>query len=123
MEWMPALVAAIGGSVTLAGLLLARRQNRAQATKSEADAAQVITAAARDAIELSVGPLKAKVADLEARLDAAESRLTEVEEDRTVLADAMKVQVAWEDSGRLDPPGAPQTSAKVRSVLNRLHAV
>ena len=122
MEWMPALIAAIGGAVTLAGLFLARRQNAAQAGKSEADAAQVITAAARDAIELSVGPLKAKVADLEARLDAAESRLTEVEDDRTVLADAMKVQVAWEDSGRLDPPGAPHTSVKVRAVLNRLHA-
>lgn len=122
MEWMPALVAAIGGAVTIVGLLLARRQNAAQAGKSEADAAQVITAAARDAIELSVGPLKAKIADLEARLDAAESRLTEVEDDRTVLADAMKVQVAWEDSGRLDPPGAPATSAKVRAVLDRLHA-
>lgn len=120
MEWMPALVAAIGGLVTLAGLLLARRQNRAQASKSEADAAQVITAAARDAIELSVGPLKAKVADLEERVAAAETRLSSAERDRDILAALVRRLIEWEDAGRPDPPGPPSTDAVVRALLAAL---
>ena len=121
MEWMPAVVAAIGALVSLVGILLARRQNRAQAHKSEADAAQVITAAARDAIELSVGPLKAKVADLEERVSSAETRLSESEHDRDVLAALVRRLIEWEDSGRPDPPGPPSANADVRALLAALH--
>lgn len=120
MEWMPALVAAIGGAVTLVGLFLARRQNAAQAGKSEADAAQVITAAARDAIELTVGPLKAKVAEQDTRIGDLEARVAAAETDRDVLVALVRRLIEWEDDGRPDPPGPPTSDAVVRALLGAL---
>ena len=117
---MPALVAAIGGAVTLAGLVLARRQNRAQAHKSEAEAAQVITAAARDAIELSVGPLKAQVESQAQRITSLERRIGETEGHRDVLAALVRRLIEWEDDGRPDPPGPPTTDPVVRALLAAL---
>ena len=120
MEWMPALVAAIGGAVTLVGLVLARRQDAAQATKTDAEAAKIITDAAAEAIKLSLDPLKAQVESQATRIESLERRIGETEGHRDVLAALVRRHIEWEDNGRPDPPGPPTADPEIRALLAAL---
>lgn len=107
------------------GFLFARRQDRAAANKTDADALKVVqdaTLALLDPLQKQIDQLRAENTYLQGDVKELRSRVDIVEDDRDVLADAFRVQVHWEDSGRLDPPGAPSIPAKVRMILNRLHA-
>lgn len=107
------------------GFLFARRQDRAAANKTDADALKVVqdaTLALLDPLQKQIDQLRAENTYLQGDVKELRARVDIVEDDRDVLADAFRVQVQWEDSGRLDPPGAPSIPAKVRSILNRLHA-
>lgn len=117
MTWLPLVVALIPALVAIIAGLFAWKQNAATATKTHGEAMQII----QDSTLNLIGPMRDQVAALQDDVKALRERVELVEEDRDVLAQAAKIQVKWEDSGRLDPPGAPPMSAKVRAVLDRLH--
>lgn len=122
--WVAIIVPLLGFLGTVATVLASRRQDKATATKTSAEALQVVqetTLNLLDPMQEQIDQLRAENAYLVADVKALKDRVEVVEDDRDVLADAFKVQVEWEDSGRLDPPGAPSIPAKVRYILNRLH--
>lgn len=123
--WVAIIVPLLGFLGTVATVLASRRQDRASATKTSAEALQVVQATTLnllDPMQKQIDQLRAENTYLSADLKGVKDRLDLVEDDRDTLADAVRVQVHWEDSGRLDPPGAPSIPAKVRMILNRLHA-
>ena len=123
--WVAIATPLSGFALGVLGFLFARRQDRAAANKTDADALKVVqdaTLALLDPLQKQVDQLRAENTYLVADVKELRARVDVVEDDRTTLADAVKVQVEWEDSGRLDPPGAPTIPAKVRLILNRLHA-
>ena len=123
--WVAIATPLSGFVLGVLGFLFARRQDRAAANKTDADALKVVqdaTLALLDPLQKQVDQLRAENTYLVADVKELRARVDIVEDDRDVLADAVKVQVRWEDSGRLDPPGAPSIPAKVRSILDRLHA-
>ena len=123
--WVAIATPLSGFVLGVLGFLFARRQDRAAANKTDADALKVVqdaTLALLDPLQKQVDQLRAENTYLVADVKELRARVDIVEDDRDVLADAVKVQVRWEDSGRLDPPGAPSIPAKVRSILNRLHS-
>ena len=123
--WVAIATPLSGFVLGVLGFLFARRQDRAAANKTDADALKVVqdaTLALLDPLQKQVDQLRAENTYLVADVKELRARVDIVEDDRDVLADAVKVQVEWEDSGRLDPPGAPTIPAKVRLILNRLHA-
>lgn len=122
--WVAIIVPLLGFLGTVATVLASRRQDKATATKTSAEALQVVqetTLNLLDPMQKQIDQLRAENTYLQGDVKALKDRVEVVEEDRDVLADAFKVQVEWEDSGRRDPPGAPSIPAKVRSILNRLH--
>ena len=123
--WVAIATPLSGFVLGVLGFIFARRQDRAAANKTDADALKVVqdaTLALLDPLQKQVDQLRAENTYLVADVKELRARVDIVEDDRDVLADAVKVQVEWEDSGRLDPPGAPSIPAKVRFILNRLHA-
>ena len=123
--WVAIIVPVLGFLGTVATILASRRQDRATAGKTSAEALQVVqqtTLNLLDPMQRQIDQLRAENTYLVADVKDLKDRLDVVEDDRDVLADAVKVHVEWEDSGRLDPPGAPSIPAKVRLILNRLHA-
>ena len=123
--WVAIATPLSGFILGVLGFIFARRQDRAAANKTDADALKVVqdaTLALLDPLQKQVDQLRAQTTYLDADVKEQRARVDIVEDDRDVLADAVKVQVEWEDSGRLDPPGAPSIPAKVRLILNRLHA-
>ena len=123
--WVAIATPLSGFILGVLGFIFARRQDRAAANKTDADALKVVqdaTLALLDPLQKQVDQLRAENTYLVADVKELRDRVDIVEDDRDVLADAVKVQVEWEDSGRLDPPGAPTIPAKVRLILNRLHA-
>lgn len=123
--WVAIVVPVLGFLGTVATILASRRQDRATAGKTSAEALQVVqetTLNLLDPMQRQIDQLRAENTYLTADVKNLKDRLGIVEDDRDVLADAVKVHVEWEDSGRLDPPGAPSIPAKVRMILNRLHA-
>lgn len=123
--WVAIIVPLLGFLGTVATVLASRRQDKATATKTSAEALQVVqetTLNLLDPMQKQIDQLRAENTYLVADVKELRARVDIVEDDRDVLADAVKVQVEWEDSGRLDPPGAPTIPAKVRLILNRLHA-
>lgn len=123
--WVAIIVPLLGFLGTVATVLASRRQDRASATKTSAEALQVVQATTLnllDPMQKQIDQLRAENTYLSADLKGVKDRLDLVEDDRDTLADAVRVQVHWEDSGRLDPPGAPSIPAKVRMILNRLHS-
>ena len=123
--WVAIATPLSGFILGVLGFIFARRQDRAAANKTDADALKVVqdaTLALLDPLQKQVDQLRAENTYLVADVKDLRARVDIVEDDRDVLADAVKVQVEWEDSGRLDPPGAPSIPAKVRLILNRLHA-
>ena len=123
--WVAIATPLSGFILGVLGFIFARRQDRAAANKTDADALKVVqdaTLALLDPLQKQIDQLRAENTYLVADVKDLKDRLDVVEDDRDVLADAVKVQVEWEDSGRLDPPGAPSIPAKVRFILNRLHA-
>lgn len=81
MEWLPALVALSGALVTLTGILLARRQNRATAVKTEAEGAQILKDTALDL----VAPLRDEINRMKGEVTELRGELAEV---RGELSDA-----------------------------------
>ena len=123
--WVAIATPLSGFILGVLGFLFARRQDRAAANKTDADALKVVqdaTLALLDPLQRQIDQLRAENACLRSDVKELGDRVDVVEDDRDVLANAVKVQVEWEDSGRLDPPGAPSIPAKVRMILNRLHA-
>ena len=123
--WVAIATPLSGFILGVLGFIFARRQDRAAANKTDADALKVVqdaTLALLDPLQKQVDQLRAENTYLVADVKDLKDRLDVVEDDRTTLAEAVAVQVEWEDSGRLDPPGAPSIPAKVRLILNRLHA-
>ena len=123
--WVAIATPLSGFILGVLGFIFARRQDRAAANKTDADALKVVqdaTLALLDPLQKQIDQLQAKNTRLQGDVEELSARVDIVEDDRDVLADAVKVQVEWEDSGRLDPPGAPSIPAKVRLILNRLHA-
>lgn len=123
--WVAIIVPLLGFLGTIATIVASRRQDRASATKTSAEALQVVQATTLnllDPMQKQIDQLRAENTYLSADLKGVKDRLDLVEDDRDTLADAVRVQVHWEDSGRLDPPGAPSIPAKVRMILNRLHS-
>ena len=130
--WVAIIVPVLGFLGTVATILASRKQDRATAGKTSAEALQVV----QDATLNLLAPMREQAAQMreqiehlkaldekkERQIKELRDRVDIVEDDRDVLADAVRVQVQWEDSGRLDPPGAPSIPAKVRMILNRLHA-
>ena len=122
--WVAIATPLSGFILGVLGFIFARRQDRAAANKTDADALKVVqdaTLALLDPLQKQVDQLRAENTYLVADVKELRARVDIVEDDRDVLADAVKVQVEWEDSGRLDPPGAPTIPAKVRLILKRLH--
>lgn len=122
--WVAIIVPLLGFLGTIATVIASRRQDKATATKTSAEALQVVqqtTLNLLDPLQKQIDQLRAENTYLVADVRQLQGRVEVVEDDRDVLADAVKVQVEWEDSGRLDPPGAPTIPAKVRLILNRLH--
>ena len=122
--WVAIIVPLLGFLGTVATIVASRRQDKATATKTSAEALQVVqetTLNLLDPLQKQIDQLRAENTYLVADVRQLRGRVEVVEDDRDVLADAVKVQVEWEDSGRLDPPGAPTIPAKVRLILNRLH--
>ena len=123
--WVAIATPLSGFILGVIGFLFARRQDRAAANKTDADALKVVqdaTLALLDPLQKQIDQLRAENACLRSDVKELGDRVDIVEDDRDVLADAVGVQVQWEDAGRLDPPGAPSIPAKVRLILNRLHA-
>lgn len=123
--WVAIATPLSGFILGVIGFLFARRQDRAAANKTDADALKIVqdaTLALLDPLQKQVDQLRTENTYLQGDVKELRARVDIVEDDRDVLADAFRVQVQWEDSGRLDPPGAPSTPAKVRMILNRLHA-
>lgn len=130
--WVAIATPLSGFVLGIIGFLFARRQDRAAANKTDADALKVVqdaTLALLDPLQkqidrqaIRLDQLRAENTYLQSDVKELRARVDIVEDDRDVLADAVRVQVQWEDSGRLDPPGVPSIPAKVRSILNRLHA-
>lgn len=123
--WVAIATPLSGFILGVLGFIFARRQDRAAANKTDADALKVVqdaTLTLLDPLQKQIDQLRAENTYLVADVKALKDRVEVVEDDRDVLADAVKVQVEWEDAGRLDPPGAPSIPAKVRLILNRLHA-
>lgn len=123
--WVALIVPLLGFLGTVATVLASRRQDKATATKTSAEALQVVqetTLNLLDPLQKQIDQLRAENACLQSDVKELSDRVDIVEDDRDVLADAVRVHVQWEDSGRLDPPGAPTIPAKVRMILNRLHA-
>ena len=123
--WVAIATPLSGFVLGVIGFLFARRQDRAAANKTDADALKVVqdaTLALLDPLQKQIDQLRAENTYLRGDVKELSDRVDVVEDDRDVLADAVKIQVEWEDSGRLDPPGAPSIPAKVRMILNRLHA-
>lgn len=122
--WVAIATPLSGFVLGVLGFLFARRQDRAAAKKTDADALKVVqdaTLALLDPLQKQIDQLRAENTYLQGDVKELRARVDIVEDDRDVLADAFRVQVQWEDSGRLDPPGAPSIPAKVRFILNRLH--
>lgn len=125
MNWALAIVGALGGSSGIAGLLMWRivvRQNRASASKTEAEAAQIVQSAALELIQ----PLQAALAALRVDVDTLQKkatedrrRITDLETDRTTLAEAVHEQMLWQEAGAAPPP--PMFSARVRALIATLH--
>ena len=123
--WVAIATPLSGFVLGVLGFIFARRQDRAAAAKTDADALKVVqdaTLALLDPLQRQIDQLRAENACLRSDVKELGDRVDVVEDDRDVLADAVRVHVQWEDSGRLDPPGAPSIPAKVRMILNRLHA-
>ena len=123
--WVAIATPLSGFILGIIGFLFARRQDRAAANKTDADALKVVqdaTLALLDPLQKQIDQLRAENTRLRSDVKELSDRVDIVEDDRDVLADAVRIQVQWEDSGRLDPPGAPSIPAKVRMILNRLHA-
>ena len=123
--WVAIATPLSGFILGVIGFLFAWRQDRAAANKTDADALKVVqdaTLALLDPLQKQIDQLRAENACLRSDVKELGDRVDIVEDDRDVLADAVGVQVQWEDAGRLDPPGAPSIPAKVRLILNRLHA-
>ena len=123
--WVAIATPLSGFVLGVLGFIFARRQDRAAANKTDADALKVVqdaTLALLDPLQKQIDQLRAENTYLQGDVKELRARVDIVEGDRDVLADAVRVQVQWEDSGRLDPPGAPSIPAKVRFILNRLHA-
>lgn len=115
------LVSLIGIIVTT---LASRRQDKASADKTSADALQVIqesTLALLEPMQRQVDQLRAENTYLAADVRELKDRLGVVEDDRDVLVAAIRIHAAWEDSGRPDPPGAPSVGSRVRAILARLN--
>lgn len=122
--WVAVVVPLVGLAGTIITVLAARRQDRASATKTSADALQTIqdsTLALLEPMQRQVDQLRAENTYLAADVKNLKDRLGIVEDDRDTLVRAVRVHAAWEDSGRPDPPGAPTIGAKVRAILARLN--
>lgn len=123
--WVAIVVPLLGFLGTVVTVIASRRQERATATKTSAEALQVIQESTLNLLEPQqnqINELRKENTQLRGAVRDLNERVDVIEEDRDLLADAMKVQVEWQDSGRLDPPGAPPIRAKVRMILDRLHA-
>ena len=123
--WVAIATPLSGFILGVLGFIFARRQDRAAANKTDADALKVVqdaTLALLDPLQKQVDQLRAENTYLVADVKELRARVDIVEDDREILVEAISAHVEWEDSGRLDPPGAPRIAPKVRSILARVHA-
>ena len=130
--WVAIIVPVLGFLGTVATILASRKQDRATAGKTSAEALQVV----QDATLNLLAPMREQAAQMREQIEHLEAldkkkerqikelrdRVDIVEDDREILVEAISAHVEWEDSGRLDPPGAPRIAPKVRSILARVHA-
>ena len=103
--WVAIATPLSGFVLGVLGFIFARRQDRAAANKTDADALKVVqdaTLALLDPLQKQIDQLRAENACLRSDVKELGDRVDVVEDDRDVLADAVKVQVEWEDSGRRD---------------------
>ena len=122
--WVAIATPLSGFILGVLGFLFARRQDRAAANKTDADALKVVqdaTLALLDPLQKQIDQLRAENTYLSADVKELRARVGTVKDDRDTLASAIRTHVAWEDKGRPDPPGAPTIGARVRTILNRLH--
>ena len=123
--WVAIATPLSGFVLGVLGFIFARRQDRAAANKTDADALKVVqdaTLALLDPLQKQIDQLRAENTYLIADVKELRARVDIVEDDREILVEAISAHVEWEDSGRLDPPGAPRIAPKVRSILARVHA-
>ena len=123
--WVAIATPLSGFILGVLGFIFARRQDRAAANKTDADALKVVqdaTLALLDPLQKQIDQLRAENTYLIADVKELRARVDIVEDDREILVEAISAHVEWEDSGRLDPPGAPRIAPKVRSILARVHA-
>lgn len=123
--WVAIIVPLLGFLGTVATVLASRRQDKATATKTSAEALQVVqetTLNLLDPLQVQIDQLRAENTYLQGDVKELRARVDIVEDDREILVQAISAHVEWEDSGRLDPPGAPRIAPKVRSILARVHA-
>ena len=123
--WVAIATPLSGFILGVLGFIFARRQDRAAANKTDADALKVVqdaTLALLDPLQKQVDQLRAENTYLVADVKELRARVDIVEDDREILVEAISAHVEWEDSGRLDPPGAPRIAPKVRNILARVHA-
>lgn len=123
--WVATVVPLLAFLGTVLTILAARRQDKASATKTSADALEVIQATTLnllDPMQRQIDQLRAENTYLTADLGQIKERVGIVEGDRDVLAAAVRLHAEWEDAGRPDPPGPPRAiTDRVRQVLSRLH--
>ena len=123
--WVAIATPLSGFVLGILGFIFARRQDRAAAAKTDADALKVVqdaTLALLDPLQKQIDQLRAENTYLRGDVKELSDRVDVVEDDREILVEAISAHVEWEDSGRLDPPGAPRIAPKVRSILARVHA-
>lgn len=132
MNWTQVILAILGGGGGLAGIAtigITIRQNRAAASKTEAEASKTDTESAQIvqsmALELvqpmqtELVALRKDVADLQRKRVEDLRRITDLEDDRTTLAEAVYEQMIWQEAGAAPPP--PIFSARVRALIAELH--
>lgn len=116
--WVAIIVPLLGFLGTVATIVASRRQDKATATKTSAEALQVVQETTLNLLT----PMREQIERQEEKIRDLQARVEIVEDDRDLLAEAISIHVEWEDQGRPDPPGAPQVGPKVRAILGRLRA-
>lgn len=94
--WVAIIVPLLGFLGTVATIVASRRQDKATATKTSAEALQVVqetTLNLLDPLQKQIDQLRAENTYLVADVRQLRGRVEVVEDDRDVLADAVKVQV------------------------------
>ena len=120
MDW--SLIVSIVAPVVTAALVFAGTRRTASASETTAETGALAAAIApyRDLAE-DLRSARSEVDTLRDEVRRVARRLDDVEHDRDTLAEVVTEVIAWEDAGRLDPPGAPSIPVRVRRLVSTLH--